>query len=436
MKDNTEQRPFGFWTATAMVVGGVIGAGIFVLPSQLAAFGWTGVAAWVVGGIGAMLIARVLASVAEARPDEPGLIAVIGEVLGPVFGVINGWGAWVSYWCANAYIALTAARYASEFWAPIGKSSFHQALAAVAILIAITLLNLSGLRASGRFQVVTTLLKLIPLAAVLVILAGLALEGGEAFTRETHPPLVPSDLFTAISLAFVAIMGFESASVAAERVRNPQRNVPRGTMVGVVITCLIYIAVCSGIVFVLPQAEVAASSAPIALFIGTFWGSWAGLAVAAFAVVSTVGCLNVWVMMQGEVPLGLVRAGLLPEWFARTTRRDIAAVPLVLASTLACTLLLLASWRNGAALMDFMLRLTAVAGLWVYGFSCVTALVLRIRQVSASLGLLFALGIMYGAGLETVLLSVALLLAALPLYWLARRSQINSAAASAAAAGR
>jgi APA family basic amino acid/polyamine antiporter len=430
MSGDSVRRPFGFWTATALVVGGVIGAGIFVLPSQLAEFGWTGVVAWIVGGLDAMGIALVLSSVAEARPEEPGLIAVIGEVLGPVSGVLVGWTAWVSYWCANAYIALTAARYASEFWPPLGDTPFHQTLTASLILILLTWLNLSGLRSSGRFQVATTLLKLLPLVAVLLILLGLAAQGGGAFSRTPHPPFHVSNLFTATALAFVAIMGFESASLATERVQNPQRNVPRATLLGVALSCLIYVAVCSGIVFTLPQDEVIASSAPIALFISTFWGDWAGLAVSAFAVISVVGCLNVWVLMQGEVPLGLVRGGFLPGWLARTNRRDIAWMPMVIATGLSVGLLLLACWRDGAAVMDFMLRLTAVSGLWIYAAACLAGLVLKVRPLLSGLGLLFSLAIIYGAGLEAVVLSVVLLLGALPLYYLAMRAPVRREAAS------
>lgn len=425
-----DRRPFGFWMATAMVIGGVIGAGIFVLPSQMAVFGWTGLAAWVFGGAGAIMIALVLASVAEARPNEPGLMAVIGEVLGPVPGVLNGWGAWVSYWCANAYIALTSVRYASEFWPYLATTPFHLAFAAAVLIAALTALNLLGLKASGRFQVVTTLLKLMPLVAVILIVVALALGGGEAFTRETDAPFRSSSLFAATSLAFVAIMGFESASIAAQRVRNPERNVPRATMVGVLLSCLVYAIVCSGIVFALPQATLATSNAPVALFIGEYWGGWAGHAVAAFAVISTVGGLNVWIMLQGEVPLALVRADLLPRWLARTSARDIAVAPLVLASTLTVLILLIGGWNNGSGLMDFMLKLTAASGVFVYAFACVTALALKVRPVIATLGLLFALAILYGSGLEAVLLSLALMLTALPLYWLANRATATSARAS------
>ncbi len=428
--DETEARPFGVWTAAALVVGAVIGAGIFIMPSQLAAYGWTGVAAWIAGGGGALLIALVLAAIARARPQEPGLIAVIGEVLGPVFGVLNGWGAWMSYCCSNAYISLTAVRYATQFWPELGRTSWNETLAASAIMAGLAWLNLSGLRAAGRFQVATTVLKLLPLAAVLAILAWIAGSNPGAFGRTPHAAFSGGDLFPAAALAFVAIMGFESASLAAERVRNPERNVPRSTILGVLLCCAIYLLVCSGIVFVLPEAEATASRAPIAMFIAGYWGDWAGLAVAGFAVISAVGGLNVWVMMQGEVPLGLARAGLLPKAIGRTNRHDIAVVPLVTGTGLTILLLLSSIWRDGAALMDFMLRLTSASGLWIYAFACVSALVLRVRVVVAALGLIFTLALMYGSGLEAVLLSIALMLAALPFYWLARRAATPAATAA------
>ncbi len=436
MAEEIEERPFGFWTATALVIGGVIGAGIFVLPSQMAVFGWTGVWAWLIGGVGAIVIARVFSAIAEARPEEPGLLAVIGETLGPVLGVLCGWGAWVSYWCANAYIALTSARYASELWPPIAASPFRIALAASLLIVALTCLGLAGFKTSGRFQVITVALKLIPLVAIMGIVAVLLMQGGDAFRQEVHAPFAAASLFTATTFAFVAITGFETASIAAQRVRDPERNVPRATMTGVLVSCLIFAVVCSGVVFGLPVATVTASNAPIALFIGTYWGGWAGHAVAVFAVISTVGGLAVWIMLQGEVPLTLARAGLLPAWLARTSKRDIAVVPMVLASALTITLLLIGGWNNGAGLMDFMLTLTAASGVLIYAFACLAALRIGVQRPTALIGLLFTLAILYGAGIQAVALSVALMLAALPLYWLARRASLTTAGSSAATAGR
>ncbi|MBY0581312.1 MAG: APC family permease [Sphingomonas sp.] len=415
------ERPFGFWTAVALVVGGVIGAGIYAVPSQVAPLGWTGPIGWIAGGSGALIIGRVLSALTAARPGEPGLIAIIGTALGPVAGVLVGWGAWVSYWCANAYIALTAARYAGQIIPALAASPLRQALTAGALIVGLTLLNLTGLKSSGRFQVITTVLKLLPLVAVMLIVAGMAGTDRAAFTAVPQAPFSLAALLPATALAMVAIIGFESASIAAERIRDPERNVPRATMVGIVLACGIYLVVCTGITFTVPEAALVGSNAPVALFIERHWGGWAGTLVAAFAVISTVGCLNVWVLLQGEVPLGLARAGLLPDWFAHTNSRDIATVPLVLASALACALLLLGSWRGGA-IMDFMLQLTAVSGVWIYAFAGLTALRLRIRPVLGLLSVLFSVGIMIGSGVEAVMLSIALMLAALPLYALTLRA--------------
>lgn len=415
------ERPFGFWTATAMVIGGVIGAGIYVLPSQFGHLGWSGVGAWVLGGAGALVIGRVLASLTAARPEEPGLIAITGEILGPVVGVLDGWGCWVSYWCANAYIALTAARYAGDLLPALSATPLRQALTACLLIVALTILNLAGLKSSGRFQVATSALKLLPLAAVFIIVAAMVAGGGQDFVRRAHAPLSAVPLLTATTLGFVAIIGFESASIAAERIRDPERNIPRATMLGIAIACLLYLIVCTGITFSMPAAQLAASNAPVADFIAQHWGRWAGDAVAAFAVISSVGCLNVWIMLQGEVPLGLVRARLLPEWFGRTNRKDIAVIPLVTASGLTCLLLLLGCWRGGVAIMDFMLNLTAVTGVWIYGFAALAALRLRMKLTLSILALLFSVAIMVGSGLEAFLLSLLLMIAALPLYALALR---------------
>ena len=107
MQQLGEQRPFGIWTATAMVIGSMIGAGIFVLPGQLAPFGWTGVAAWIAAGLGAMALGLVIADLTRAMPEQPSLIAICGEVLGPLPGVLIGWSYWVSLWCGTAVVATT-----------------------------------------------------------------------------------------------------------------------------------------------------------------------------------------------------------------------------------------------------------------------------------------------------------------------------------------
>jgi APA family basic amino acid/polyamine antiporter len=414
----TDRRPFGFWTATAMVIGGMIGAGIFVLPAQLAPYGATGAVAWVAAIAGAVVIAWVFSRLFAARPETTGAMAVVADGLGPLPAMLVAWSYWVSLWCANAVLALTASRYLAEFWPWLGSSTIVSAGAALAMLWALTLFNLLGARDAGRLQVVTVLLKLMPLVVVVLILAGLALTDPGRFSANGHAPFDPVQLTPALGLAFFALLGFECAGVCAERVRDPGRIVPLATMAGVVVTGALYLLVSTGIVYAMPQQALADSGAPIALFVGEFWGSKAGLLAAAFAMISALGCLNGYVLLVGEVPLGMARSGLLPRWMARTSSRDVPVAVMLIASALASVLILSNAFRTLSGLMTFMLNITAAATIWLYIGACASAWMQRVARPWAAAGLAFAIWVMIGTGWEAVAWSVVLMLTAVPLYWM------------------
>ncbi len=401
----------------------MIGSGIFVMPAQLAPYGWTSIPAWVAAISGALLLAYVLAKLAEARPDATGTIAIVGAELGAMTGVLVGWAFWVSVWSAIAIIAVTAVRYSAAFVPALAATPLALALWSTALVWLMTLLNLLGARTAGNFQVVTTVLKLLPLVAVVVIIAGFAVEGGQQLTLHPHPAYSASGLTAAMTLAFYALVGFEAASVVAERVRDPKRNILRATMIGTALTGLLYIMVSTGVMFALPQEVIAAAPAPIALFVETFFGRTAGLAVAAFAVIATVGCLNGWVLIQGELPLGMARAGLLPRWMTITNRQDVSVRLLALGSS--CASVLILSSAAGSAglggLLDFMLNLTAATSLLLYAGACIVALRIGVVRIPAIIGLAFCCWAMWGSG-KAGLLAVGLMLTALPLYWLRPRT--------------
>lgn len=416
--EDTDKRPFGFWTATALVVGGMIGAGIFVQPAQLAPFGWTGMLAWFVAVPAAILLAYVLSKLTAARPGSTGMIEIVGDALGPMPGVLVGWSYWVGIVSANAIIALTAVRYLAEFVPGLTATPLATALAATALIWALTLLNLGGARGAGRFQVLTTVLKLLPLAAVVLIVAGLAFSDPATFTRHAQVPFDGGQFTTALTLAFFPLVGFECASLAAERVRNPARNVLRATLFGTALTGVLYIVICNGIVLAMPPGEVAASDAPVALFVQKFWGRGAGLAVAAFAAISAIGCLNGWVLMQGEVPLGMARAGLLPAFIARTSARDVPTLAILVSTVLGSVLILCGALPGLTGVLTFMLQLTTAATVWLYVGATLAALRLGVVRGPALVGLLAAGWVLWGSGMEPLLLSIALMLTAVPLYWL------------------
>lgn len=415
-------RPFGFWTATAMVVGGMIGAGIFMLPALIAPYGWIGVIGWIIAISGALPIGYALAALTRSMPEQSGGVAVTGAVLGPVIGVLVGWSYWISVWTAIAAIAGTAVAYLGVFVPWLGATPLNGALATIGLIWLLTLTNLAGAKLAGRIQVVTTVLKLLPLLAVIAILSGLWARG--TATAPLWPGTGPGygGLTAAVTLALFPLVGFEAAGLVAARVSDPARNVMRATMLGIVLTGMLYILISSGIAFALPAQKVMASTAPFALFVETFWGRGAGLVVAAFAAISAIGALNCWVLVQGEVPLGMARAGLLPAWFGRVSKRDVPVGVLLLSSTLASLLVLSTASRSLGKAFEFAALLTTSSALWLYLAICVAALVRLVAVPAAALGVPFTLWALWGAGVEASGWSLALMLTALPVYWWDRRA--------------
>jgi basic amino acid/polyamine antiporter, APA family len=232
----------------------------------------------------------------------------------------------------------------------------------------------------------------------------------------------------ALGLAFGALLGFESAGVASERVRDPARNIARATLIGVGITGLLYLAVCLAIASALPAERIAASPAPVADFVEVYWGRTAALCLATFAVISAVGCLNGWIFVQGEHPLAMVRGRLLPTSFGKTSSRDVAVGPL-LAGSVCCSILLASDLSGGGGLLTFMINLTTAATMFMYLGCCLALWALRAGRPLAVIGMVFCIWVLIGTG-EVALLSIVLMLSALPLYWWARRSLPNSEASA------
>jgi APA family basic amino acid/polyamine antiporter len=223
---------------------------------------------------------------------------------------------------------------------------------------------------------------------------------------------------TAVTLTLFPLVGFESAGVAAERVRNPARNIMRASMAGTAVTGLLYVLVCSAIVLILSAEAVAKSSAPFALFVGQFWGSGASLLVALFAAIAAIGALNGWVLIQGEVPLGLVRAGMLPPWIGRTNDRDVPVGALLVSSGLASLLVMANADSSASGAVEVIVLLTTAATLWLYVGACASAWVMNVARPTAAIGLVFALWVIWGAGWKATEYGLFLMIPAIPLYWL------------------
>lgn len=412
------QRPFGFWTAVSMVVGFMIGAGIFVLPSDLSQFGWTSLAGWIITGAGVLIIARLIADLHIKYPNEPSALTISGDILGLLAARLIAWSYWAGILVACAILALAAADYLI-FLAPAGgDGDWLKPLVATVILGSLVVLNLRGVRGAGRFQVATTVLKLLPLALVIAIVAYLVFAVPETYTATQSEPFEVSLLTPALGVTFFAVLGFEGASLVAQRVRDPERNVVRATMLGLSIVLIIYFVVSSGIVLATPSEELRGLSAPVAAFASRHAGPWAGNGVAMFAVISAIGCLNACILLLGEVPFGMARDGQLPNWVAPSSDRGVGSRPLVVGSAIAAMVILMSSNAFGAQVYDFLLRLTVAANIWFYAGICLAAIKDGTRRMWAVIGLGFCGWVLYGSGTEASSLGVILMLVGALLHFL------------------
>ena len=212
---STNSRPLGVWMCTALVVGNMIGSGVFMLPASLAPYGWNAVIAWLLTIGGALCLAFVYARLAEAFPRAGGPLAYTQEAFGPTAGFMVAWAYWISMWVGNAAIAVGCVSYLSVFLPAIAKVPGLHALVTVALVWGLTAVNCWGSKSAGRLQVVATILKLMPLVAV----AGLAVvilarKGGAAITPFEPSKLSAGGITAAATLTLWALLGIPRRGVA------------------------------------------------------------------------------------------------------------------------------------------------------------------------------------------------------------------------------
>ncbi len=422
--DNQSQRTMGPWMATALVMGVMIGSGVFLLPAQLAPFGWNGVAAWGLSITGALALAFVLARLTQKMPQASGPTDFVAAAFGPVPGFMIGWSYWVANLVAMVTLPVAAISYLSIFAPIIGKTEFLPAALAIGLVGIITLINLRGSKAAGSFQIMTMALKLVPLMAVMIILVVvIANKGSVAIAPFPKEGLHFGAITSAATLTLWALTGFESASIAAGMVKDPAKNIPRATLLGTALTGFIYIIVCSGIALTLPMALMVNSDAPFTTFVDYYWAREPALLIGLFAAVSAIGAMNGIMVMQSELPTAMARRGMLPAWFAGVTARGIPRRVLLLSSFLACLFLVFNASKSMGDLFAYLAKLSTSATLWLYLACALAALHVGVARPVASLGLIYALWALWGAGITISALSFVLMLGGLPLYWWAQQSR-------------
>ncbi len=424
-------KALGLWTCTALVIGNMIGSGIFLLPASLAVYGGISLLGWLFTSAGAVALAIVFAGLARTVPRAGGPYAYSRAGFGDFAGFLVAWGYYISLLTGNAAIAVAMVSYASVFWAPLGSSPILGAITAMGAITVLTFVNIRGVRNAGIVQLVTTVLKIAPLLAVIVF-------GLWYFDVDNFKPfnLSEESTFGAVTataaLTLWAFLGLESATVPADDVIDASKTIPRATLLGTLIATVIYILATVAVMGIVAPADLAVSNAPFAEAASRMWGNSGSLIIAAGATISCFGALNGWILNTGQVPAAAARDGVFPERFARYSKAGTPAASLIFSGILVCLLIFTNYTRGLVGLFTFSILLSTTTVLIPYVFSAVAQIVIAIRDglpppgasllrtvVISVFAFLYSVWAIAGAGQEAVYWGFLLLLAGLPVYaWL------------------
>lgn len=436
-----EAGALGLTACTALVVGNMIGSGIFVLPASLAPLGAISLAGWVLTSLGALVLALIFGRLARVVTKSGGPYAYTQAGFGPFMGFLIAWGYWIALWTGNAAVAVALAGYVGYLVPAVGGSQALQLAVALAAIWGLTLVNIRGVREAGAVQIATTALKLLPLLAIGLL--GLAwIEPAHFTPLNTSGRSDLAAVSAAAALTLWAYLGLESATVPSGNVIAPERTIPRATLIGVAIAAAVYISVTTVAIGVLPADALAASSAPLADAARAMWGATGGALVALGAVISTFGTLNGFTLLSGQVPCAAALDRVFPRELGRLSRHGTPAIALIVSNALASVLILLNLSGGMVAAFNFIILLAVMASLLPYALCSLVELMLMLdgRAPAAGpgiakvtllggLGFLYAFWTIYGAGPETVFWGFLLILAGVPLHvaqaWRARRAAPN-----------
>ena len=331
------RRDLGLWSAVALVVGTVIGSGIFLVPKDMAAaVGTPGMVlvVWVVGGALSLAGALTYAELSAALPEAGGEYVYLRAAYGPFWGFLYAWTQmWVGKSGSVATLATAFFMYLANFrpelegvacrlGLPIGPGGgplevrYGQFLA-MAVILLLAGINYFGVRFGGGVQVAVTLVKVALISALIVLGFSSGAGGAGNYGTAVAAPGGWSGFFLALVAALWAYDGWNNVSMVSSEIRAPQRNLPRALIAGTLGVVAIYLAANAAYFWVLPAREVAASDRVAADVMRRAWGAWGGHAVSVAAMVSIFAALNGSILSGARVPYAMARDGLFFAPLAR-----------------------------------------------------------------------------------------------------------------------
>lgn len=424
-----ESQMMGPWLTTALVVGTMIGSGIFMLPASLAPLGANAVIGWLVSIVGALSIAFAFSRL--ARLGGGGIQSYVEQVFGPLPAFLVTWAFWFANWTSMAAVAIAFGAATSRISPLFGDDTVI--IIAVSAIALLTLVNAMGVRVAGGLNIAAIVIKLIPLIGVAVLLSVRNSEGVPLEPLAVVPISV-AHIAAATALTLFAMLGFENATAPVGKIRDPERTLPGAILGGTALVGIVYLVSSTSVALLLPADVAATSPAPFADVFAIYGGETLVLLVAFAIAVSAFGALNCLTLASGELGYAMAIRRQLPAFMTRTRGANTPVAAQVAGSALAILAVLANSNRSTTGLFTFLILVTTSGALATYLAAALAAWPACRTAVSKAVigvALLFIAFAFYGVGFEANAWCVALLALGALIYFAMRL--LNSRATTLAA---
>lgn len=312
-------KKMGLTGLTTLVAVNMMGSGIIMLPSSMAQLGAVSLLSWAVTAIGSMAIAYCFAQCGIYCTRPGGMSAYTEEAHGKSAFFLCSYLYFLSLAIGNVAIAISAVGYMTPFLPWLGSGAIPLFTGTVGLIWLTSLANFGGPKVTGQIGSVTVWGVIIPVAGLSLI--GWFWFDAEVFRQAWNPNGIATSeaIAQSIPLTLWAFLGMESAAQNSDAVENPQRNVPLACLLGTLGAAVVYVASTSVIMGIVPNAELATSTAPFAFVYAQMFNGWVGDIIMALAVMACVGSLLGWQFTLAQTAKVTAEQRMFPGIFARVT---------------------------------------------------------------------------------------------------------------------
>ncbi len=430
-KSNELRRDLGFFAIVAIIVGQMIGSGIYMTPQGLAELSnpFVSVVAMLITGVGTIFMAISYSRLNKRGAVTGSIIVYTRDAFGDMPAFWVGWCYWCGCWIANGAIAVAAVSYASYFFPVLAGNNMPQFLAVIGILWFYTLLNLRGVKAAGYFNLIMTIIKLLPLL-LFIIIAIKGFDSANLYTVSSDKVKGFQTLPVAAAYCLWCYLGFEGATVTAGEAKN-ENQIGRATIISSFAVMILYIVIVILSAGAMSQGEIANSTSPLADIMHNITGAyWTGAVVSIGGSLCAFGCVGAWILSAGRASYSLASIDLLPKVFMRTDPKNGSPRAALLINGVLMTIVMaIAYFGKEGTVYNFLVMLSVTSFLVFYLFGVSAEMLLTGKDnkgkgimnylkktIFSILGFIYAMYTIYGSGAEYVFSGFLLLLAGIPFF--------------------